>query len=1027
MGRHHPVRWRSRACRLAVILLLTAATATPGAGLALAETRTSDSSMSRYLVQITGVPVALQGAQGGHDDAARRELRGVALADAAPIEEAVVALGGSVRATYVDVVRVLAVSLPADRVAALQGFPGVVRVEPVRVHRGAQGRTSTVRTRDAGRGSTIRILGSSPAPWARLGWTGRGVRIAILDTGVDYTHADFGGVGTPQAYASNDGTTIESGSFPTAKVITGYDFVGDAYDADSADPAARVPVPDPDPLDCQGHGTHVAGSAAGFGVTADGSTFRGPNDAKAIAGLAIPPGTAPDALLMAYRVFGCEGDNDSEVVVASIDRAVADGADVINMSMGREFGTEDNIEALAADNAVKAGVVVVASAGNSGPEPYLVGAPSSGTRVLSIAALDPVIRDPGGSIDAATDREPVLLRLANDVALPVTGPIRVLRDGQGGIALGCAAADYAGSAGTVVVVARGVCPRIDRPAFAQAAGAVGVILVNDSAIGRPPAEGAIPNVTIPFLGARQADAAALLNLDGRVREIRAASVPNETARQPTNFTSAGPRTGDAAVKPNLAAPGARIVSAASGGGSTSATFSGTSMSSPYVAGVAAVLRQAHPTWTSEEIGAALSGTASVSRALLAAPDRRLIGTGVVDPVAAIRAPVLVLGPRGAYGVSFGVREYATPVAQQAQDPQSRTVQVWNPSGETRRVRLDVRPNGRVRATFAVSTPDLVLEPGQRRTVRITMLHGARLATTDPVAESGSDSPPNLAAATLVATVDGRVASRVLIQGLPLDRAAIQAQQTDGGAITVTNGGRVAGTARPFTWILADDREGSRAADLRAIGIRWDPSANPASAANDRIVTFAINQYERFSNPARNRYTIQVDADNDGQWDHALLGVDEEFFDTGNDSTAGFNGVFVARAVDLTSTSTNSGDPTPAIAGVATAPLNGSTVLLSAPASAIGISGAHPAARFRVSSESFVDATPGLDSTDEVTVTFGDAPPSGESATLKPSQKGTLDSAPVLTGSAGRGSLGTMVVVLENSAGPDQARLLPAAP
>ena len=112
--------------------------------------------------------------------------------------------------------------------------------------------------------------------WQNLGVTGEGVKIGIIDTGIDYTHADFGGPGTVAAWDAAHASPA-SAFVPTAKVVGGYDFVGDDYNADPAAGAGYQPVPKPDdnPLDCNGHGTHVSGTAAGYGVTSSGATFTG--------------------------------------------------------------------------------------------------------------------------------------------------------------------------------------------------------------------------------------------------------------------------------------------------------------------------------------------------------------------------------------------------------------------------------------------------------------------------------------------------------------------------------------------------------------------------------------------------------------------------------------------------------------------------------------------------------------------------------------------------------------------------------
>jgi len=114
---------------------------------------------------------------------------------------------------------------------------------------------------------TVPYIGATAVQ--ELGYDGTGVRVAVLDSGIDYTHAALGGSGDPADYAANDPTIIEPGSFPTAKVIGGYDFVGNTWpDTDE--------VPDPDPLDDGeggGHGTHVADIIAGKIGVAPGASL----------------------------------------------------------------------------------------------------------------------------------------------------------------------------------------------------------------------------------------------------------------------------------------------------------------------------------------------------------------------------------------------------------------------------------------------------------------------------------------------------------------------------------------------------------------------------------------------------------------------------------------------------------------------------------------------------------------------------------------------------------------------------------
>ena len=413
----------------------------------------------------------------------------------------------------------------------------------------------------------------TPAAWGDYGYTGAGVKIAIIDTGIDYTHADFGGAGAA-AFAANDPTIIEPGTFPTAKVAGGWDLVGDAYDAE--DPTS-VAVPDPDPIDCitGQHGTHVAGTAAGEGVKADGSTYTGPyNRSIDFSSFKVGPGVAPKATLYAFRVFGCEGS--TQFAVDAINMAVMAGVDVINLSLGSDFGDADAPDAIAADNASLAGISVVISAGNAGPHPYIVGSPSTSTRAISVAAmnarpnlLNGVIVDLPGSGDLGgwnMYKSP----------LPVSGPLRALT-ADGALVTGCAAEDFASvTPGDVVGIVRGVCAFSDKRAFAQAAGAAAVILVNNVAgVAINPVDD--PASTIPVISLDPADGAAVIAADGQPVTLHVGNVPDVTYRHSAEFTSSGPRVGDDALKPDVSAPGVAIVSALAGSGDGSLDLSGTSM------------------------------------------------------------------------------------------------------------------------------------------------------------------------------------------------------------------------------------------------------------------------------------------------------------------------------------------------------------------------------------------------------------------------------------------------------------------
>ena len=359
-------------------------------------------------------------------------------------------LGGTVVANFQTAYNGIKVRIAHDRAKELAALPGVVAIRPLQLMR-----PQNVRS--------VPFIGT-PAVWQSLGLHGEGVKIAIIDTGIDYTHANFGGPGTPAAYtvAHAAETMPADPRFfgPSApRVKGGIDLVGDSYNADPNSPAYQpIPHPDPNPLDCNGHGSHVAGTAAGSGVTSAGTTYTGPYNASTLAvpaNFKIGPGVAPKADLYAVRVFGCVAASD--VVVDAIEWAVDNDMDVINMSLGSDFGSKDDPAAVASTNAAKAGVIVVASAGNGGPSPYVTGSPASADGAISVAASDSNPSFPGATLTFSGTAIPAIN--ANGFALPgsSTFNIKVIKNVLGSESLGCHVADFGGPlpGNTIAVVNRG--------------------------------------------------------------------------------------------------------------------------------------------------------------------------------------------------------------------------------------------------------------------------------------------------------------------------------------------------------------------------------------------------------------------------------------------------------------------------------------------------------------------------------------------------------------------------------------------
>jgi subtilisin family serine protease len=623
----------------------------------------------------------------------------------------------------------IGVRVDASKLAAIAALPGVKAIHPL----------VTKYVQNSG---SVPMIGA-PKVWEQTVGankaTGKGIKIAIIDSGIDYIHKDFGGSG------NYTGVTDTSAPAFTAKVVGGYDFVGDNYDAGNIDPAKRIPHPDANPMDCLGHGTSVAGTAAGFGVNADGSTYTGPwTQATPFSTMKIGPGVAPEATLYALRVFGCTGTTD--VADQALDWAVdpngdgnpADHVDVINMSLGSRYGSTYDSSVIASENAAKAGVILVASAGNEGDTQYILGSPASADSVISVAAAGQPVQPTSvldgilvttGSMAGALLPVKFSAAFATGGAKPdVTGAVYYPDSNR----TGCdtySPAEAAKIAGKVVIVDRtDACDSYILNV--RAAGAIGAIVVDDRDVfDLSPIFGSrfIPVVTMPK-NVGDMVKANLANLSVRFSQ----SFQNSTTYQDSDlsdvvagFSSRGPRRGGM-LKPDITAPGINIFSARAGTGSDGQFESGTSLAAPHVAGTMAILKQIHPTWTVQQLKALVMNTATNDVRIAVAQDSQIlgparVGAGRVNVPNAATASVIAFDSArpSNVSVSFGNVEVASITSL------TRTVTVANKGAATATYDLSYTPATTIPGvTYSISPGSVTVNPGQSATVTVVM-------STDP--------------------------------------------------------------------------------------------------------------------------------------------------------------------------------------------------------------------------------------------------------------------------------------------------------
>jgi subtilisin family serine protease len=457
------------------------------------------------------------------------------------------------------------VSAATSELGKLSRIPGVKAIYPVTVIPIPQ---TTVSSIDPDLYTSLAMIGADVAH-SELGYTGAGIKVAVMDTGIDYDHPDLGGC-----------------FGPGCRVVMGWDFVGDAYNADDTSPSYNpVPAPDPDPDDCNGHGTHVSGIIGANGTVT---------------------GVAPDVTFGAYRVFGCAGSTSDDIMLAAMERAYNDKMQVLNMSIGSPYDWPQSPTAVAASRLVEKGMVVVASIGNNGANGlYAAGAPGLGADVIGVASFDntdvylPYFEVNSAKIGYAA--------MTYSPAPPISGTEEIVYVGRGCSVANATAVPpvpaggdpyLADPNGKVALIVRGTCGFGEKAIRAIAAGATEVVVMNNAPGVFNGTLGAPLPTPKPVVGISQADGNFIIAQTAPVSMTwtdQQASSPSPTGGLISSFSSYG-LSPDLTLKPDIGAPGGNIYSTYPLEQGGYATLSGTSMSSPHVAGSAALLLQAlnHP-------------------------------------------------------------------------------------------------------------------------------------------------------------------------------------------------------------------------------------------------------------------------------------------------------------------------------------------------------------------------------------------------------------------------------------------------
>lgn len=712
--------------------------------------------------------------------------------------------------------------------------------------------------------SSVDFIGATRAH-QELGISGDTVKVGVIDSGIDYTHAMFNGPGTTAAYEAETGLA-SSALYPNDRVVGGIDLVGDLYMPGHLKPQFGLPYPDTNPLDRGGHGTHVAGTVAGLG---DGDNTY--------------DGVAPKASIYGIRVFG-KGATGEDVVVAALEYAAdpngdgnpSDRLDVLNLSLGGNYGKPAIFYAEAMKNLANSGVLVAASAGNSGDIPFIVGSPSTAEGALSIAAsIDNM--EHNWIFKAAELQSTSGDRLVKRIEGTISKPIETYETLAGELVyIGLAATPLDDETalklrGKVALIDRGEVGFLEKLQHAHAAGAIAAVVANNQP-GEPIQMGGEGKVEIGAIMVAQ-EVGAFIKEQMKLAPVTIDFKSEQTIDQPelidtiTGFSSRGPRSHDGVLKPEITAPGQQIISAAMGKGKVGVAMNGTSMSSPHMAGVFALMRERFPKLTTSEIYDVATATSKIMMDADKPVAFARQGAGRVQVYEALQAQA-VISPAV---VNLGVQTIIKGKAL------ARSLKVKNISDEPKTYNLEVYEGAGLKIIPAQKT--ITLAAGAETTVDVVLelsVDSARSSTLELEGHLFFNSDSESYHVTFFGV--SRLTGQAKVQSLTTRSATTLEREGSTSQLVLQNNSSDAAPVEIFNLIGLDERKPtlgsedvirSRHCDLQAAGYRI------VNQEGEDFIQFGLKIYHPVSRWQVCEVSIQIDADGDGTPEQELAGIDSE--------------------------------------------------------------------------------------------------------------------------------------------------------